>query len=668
MTGEREARNREPDQGPDPDGAAPAQPARVTPRLGWVRPLRVHLSTVIVALLLGISLPLTWLAHDQGTRLSTSAASQRMSLLGQRVAAQYEAVFNDGLTAVMLAAAADTLLDDPTGDMDGKALFLDRALGSSAHIDGLFVGRADSSFLHGVGDTAAWREALSAPPGTDHAVRTIQPAQDGTRRSVWRFIEANGTVLSRRDDGPTRFDPRRRPWYRAAVAADGRPVTVGPYTMATTGELGLTIAVEAPDEPGAVVGADVLLETLSDLLSREAVSPRATGYVFDDDRRLIVHSDPAMMAALLPQLSARARHTAVTVDDPLLPLLRPLLGEGAVSGLHRIEADGETYLLALEPVRGAAELAGTMVAVAAPLSDFTAESRLLVARALAVSFCLIVMGVLAALLVARLVSRSLTQLADDAARIGDLDLETRPPVSSLVAEINTLADALATARTAIASFALYVPRELVRKVVAAGRQDPASAERRDVTVLFTDIRDFTSLSEQNAPEEVVALLSDYFELLNRIVEAHDGVIVQYLGDSVCAMWNAPESNPDHVADACRCTLALVAAVDALNAHYRAAGRPELATRFGLHTGIAVVGSVGASTRRQYTAIGDTINVASRLEGMNKEFGTTVLTSEAVRQAAGDEAFVFRPLGSARAKGRAAEIAVYELLAKPETPA
>lgn len=645
-----------------PDGLS----ARAARRRDWARPLRFHLSTVIVALLLGISLPLTWLAHDQGTRLATSAASERMSLLGQRVAAQYEAVFRDGRTAVMLAAAADTLLEDPTGDMAGKALFLDRVLDSSPHIDGLYAAHADGSFLHGVGDTEAWRQALDAPQGTDHAVRSILPG-DGARHSVWRFLTIDGRELARRDDGATRFDPRRRPWYRAAIAAGGAPVTVGPYTMATTGQLGLTIAVEAPDAPGAVIGADLLLETLSELLSREAVSPRARGYVFDEAMRLIVHSDPAMMAALLPQLSARSRHVAVSVEDPLLPAIQPLLAGARAPGLHRIEAGGETYLLALEPVRGAAELAGTVVAVAAPLSDFTAESRLLVARALSVSFGLIVLGVLSALLVARLVSRSLTQLAGDAARIGDLDLTSRPAVSSLVTEINTLAGALATARAAIASFSLYVPRELVRKVVAAGRQDPASAERRDVTVLFTDIRDFTSLSEQHAPEEVVALLSDYFELLNRIVEAHDGVIVQFLGDSIYAMWNAPESNPDHVADACRCTLALTQAVAAFNAEGRTLGRPELVTRFGLHTGIAVVGSVGASTRRQYTAIGDTINVASRLEGLNKEFGTTAMTSEAVRVAAGDKAFVFRPLGSTRVKGRAAEIAVYELLAGPNSP-
>lgn len=648
--------------------AAPAPRLQVAERrpARWARPLRLHLSTIIVALLLGISLPLIWLAHEQGTRLSTQAASQEMRLLARRVATHYEAVFNDGLAVVTLAAAADTLLENPStdlaGDMDGKARFLDRALATSPHIDGLYAGRADGSFLQGVGDRRAWRETLDMPRGTDHAVRSIRPGADGKRRATWRFHAADGTLLARRGGGETGYDPRRRPWYRAAMAAGGAPVAVGPYTMATTGELGLTIAVAAADDPGTVVGADVLLTTISQLLSREAVSPGAKGYVFDDDMRLIVHSDPAVMARLLPQLSGRSRHARVDVDDPLLASVRPLLVAPGDGGLHRIDIDGAPHLVALEPVDGVAGLAGTTVVIAAPLSDFTAEAAALLKKALAISVALIAAGIFASLLIARLVSRSLTRLAGDAARIGELDLEAAPPLASYVEEINTLSGAMATARGAIRSFALYVPRELVRKVIAAGRQDPGAALRQQVTVLFTDIRDFTTVSERHAPEDVVALLATYFERLNGVVEAHDGVIVQYLGDSIYAMWNAPEADPDHVGKACRCTLALVSAVAALNAENRAAGLPELVTRFGLHTGVAVVGSMGATTRRQYTAIGDTVNVASRLEGLNKEFGTTVLASAAIRDAARDPALRFHPLGAAQLKGRAAEIAVFELSA------
>jgi adenylate cyclase len=269
-------------------------------------------------------------------------------------------------------------------------------------------------------------------------------------------------------------------------------------------------------------------------------------------------------------------------------------------------------------------------------------------------------GIVLSLRVARLISRSLSSLTASARQIGDLQLHAAGKVHSRVAEINTLAGALGAARQAIGTFALYVPRELVRKIVASGQAAVGSAVRQEVTVLFTDIRDFTTISESRSPEEVVALLTSYFELMNGIVERHNGVIVQYLGDSIYAMWNAPEPDPDHVDDGCRCTLALKAGIDELNRANRAAGLPELVTRFGLHVGEAVVGSVGARSRRQYTAMGDTVNVASRLEGINKQFGTSILVSGAVRARA-DPGFFFRALGKAQAKGRAEQIDIFELV-------
>jgi len=273
-----------------------------------------------------------------------------------------------------------------------------------------------------------------------------------------------------------------------------------------------------------------------------------------------------------------------------------------------------------------------------------------------------VIGVLVALMISRRISRALVALAADANQIGNLDFQNWKVTHSLISEINLLARALSSARDAIRTFAVYVPRELVRKIVASGQDAAGAAVRREVTVLFTDIRDFTTISEQCSPEQVVDMLSVYFQAMNAVVQRHSGVIVQYLGDSIYAMWNAPAENPDHVADGCRCTLALKAAIDRLNAENVRAGRPELVTRYGLHTGIAVVGSVGADERRQYTAMGDTVNVASRLEGMNKQFGTSILASQAIKDRAENLAGIgFRPLGAASAKGRHEQIQVYELV-------
>lgn len=216
------------------------------------------------------------------------------------------------------------------------------------------------------------------------------------------------------------------------------------------------------------------------------------------------------------------------------------------------------------------------------------------------------------------------------------------------------------ARDAIFTFALYVPRELVRKGIESGQFSGRAAWRQEVTALFTDIYDFTTLSEQHAPEEVVAMLSEYFDIFSEVVDAHDGTIIQFLGDSVFAMWNAPAPDERHAENACRCALAVEERLQAFNEAQREKGLPEFRTRFGIHTGTAVVGSVGAKERLQYTAMGDTVNVASRLEGMNKNYGTTIMASGAVVAQASD-AITFRPLGSAQAKGRATALEIYEVL-------
>ncbi len=179
-------------------------------------------------------------------------------------------------------------------------------------------------------------------------------------------------------------------------------------------------------------------------------------------------------------------------------------------------------------------------------------------------------------------------------------------------------------------------------------------------MLFTDIRDFTAISEQHSPEDVVDTLSAYFELLNTIAERNGGTVVQYLGDSIFVMWNAPVQDDRHAENGCRCALAMKAAVDGLNEENTRNGHPALFTRFGLHTGPAVVGSFGAISRQQYTAMGDTINVASRLEGLNKDFGTSILVSAAIHDAVGD-GFEFRPLGLVQVKGRAEKVDLWELV-------
>ncbi|WP_075289484.1 adenylate/guanylate cyclase domain-containing protein [Pararhizobium arenae] len=629
----------------------------------FVRPLRFHLSIIIVTLLVAISIPIIWLTYQQGSTSALEAGEKQMKALARRTIDRYESVFNNGYTAISATSVLQPMLSAPPAELNAKREFMLKVLQSSPTIDGLYLGYPDGSFIQTVNmdDNPAWAERLSAPQNAALAMRTVVRQSTGTL-AFWVFYDANSNPIDQRRIEDSAYDPRRRPWYRAARSEAG-PVSVGPYATATTNALALTLAMPMQKNPEVIVGVDVLLQTVSKLLAKDMVSSNARGYVFDAEKNLIVHSDPGEMEKLLTLLSTPSKiaKDLVAIRDPVLDAVKRLdWSSSSTDGkIVRYSMNGIDYVAQISAVSFSGMMRGNTIVITAPLSDFTGENEALLRKTLLVALAFLAAGILAALLIARLISDALFSLAGNARRMGDLEFSGFEKVHSRVLEINMLSASLASASEAMKSFALYVPRELVRRIIASGQAVASKATRQDVTVLFTDIRDFTTISEQHSPEEIVDMLSVYFELMNETVEAHNGVIIQYLGDSIFGMWNAPTVDPDHVADGCRCALALKTRIDDLNRENRAAGRPELVTRFGLHTGPAVVGSVGAHSRRQYTAMGDTVNVASRLEGINKQFGTTIIASGNIKAKAGD-AFGFRSLGDVQAKGRMEPIEIYEL--------
>ncbi len=163
------------------------------------------------------------------------------------------------------------------------------------------------------------------------------------------------------------------------------------------------------------------------------------------------------------------------------------------------------------------------------------------------------------------------------------------------------------------AFALYVPRDLMRHLLARGDPATMASETREVTVLFTDIVGFTSRTERLSAEDTATFLNHHFGLISRCIEAEGGTIDKFIGDAAMALWNAAEVQPDHAARAVRAAAAIRAALEADNA-----GRSEpVRLRIGVHSGPVVVGNIGSATRMNYTVVGDTVNTASRLEGLGR---------------------------------------------------
>ena len=213
------------------------------------------------------------------------------------------------------------------------------------------------------------------------------------------------------------------------------------------------------------------------------------------------------------------------------------------------------------------------------------------------------------------------------------------------------------------SFARYLSRDVLDKVLADA--PGLEGEYREVSILFSDLRGFTTMSERMAPDRIVAHLNEYFDAMTAAIFKHHGMINDFVGDAVMAVFGAPVSDPDHAWHAVQSGLDMDRALTALNARWKAAGLVELRMGIGIHTGRVFCGNVGGRERMKYTVIGDPVNVASRVEGLNKDLATTLLVTEETLKAVGDRIRV-RDCGPVAVKGRVEKVRVFEVLGEGRT--
>ncbi len=211
------------------------------------------------------------------------------------------------------------------------------------------------------------------------------------------------------------------------------------------------------------------------------------------------------------------------------------------------------------------------------------------------------------------------------------------------------------------AFGQYLSPEVIRRLLV----NPQLVEPRktDITVMFSDIRGFTTISEKLDAQELALFLNQYLSDMTSLVFEHHGTLDKYIGDAVMAFWGAPFEEPGHAARGCNTGLKMMDRVREMQKKWEAEGKPHLDIGIGLNTGVASVGNMGSVLRYGYTALGDTVNLSSRLEGLNKDYGTHILVNETTYAAAKDEGFVFRELDLIRVKGKLQPVTIYELIGR-----
>lgn len=270
-------------------------------------------------------------------------------------------------------------------------------------------------------------------------------------------------------------------------------------------------------------------------------------------------------------------------------------------------------------------------------------------------------AVFIAIMLGRRLSRPIQAMAGQATRVADFNLDDVTPLPpSRIKELDDQASAFNAMLVGLRAFSTYIPRSLVAALVRSGEIGVAQPRETVVTVMFTDIADFTALSEQMDAAAVSELLNRHFAILCRAVDAHGGTVDKFLGDGMMAFFGAPDRLKGHAAAAVRAAAQIRDDLAADNRLAVQEGRPTLRVRIGIHTGPVIVGNIGASDRVNYTIIGDTVNVSQRLQGLGKEIAPDADTTIAISAETAsrlDERFEVMPAGQHRLRGRGEPIDV-----------
>jgi adenylate cyclase len=624
---------------------------------------RIAITAAVMAFITALAACLILIQIATFHAAARAAASAAMDAASANTLGRLEAEVSELSSLVRVLSTDSTLADsDDRSEVDSAIVLFKAALHVLPQTDSLYVGYDNGCWLQvrrlDVLD-ATERRQLKAPPGAVYNVNLIRPTSGGALPMRRIFEDEQGNKIGQLDLLDYGYDARKRLWYRDTMQAD-RALVSSPYASFSIGTPMITLSAPLRGHVRGVVAADLKLDKFSDLVYAQRPGKHGTAIIFDSFGVVLAHPDFARLVA-----SARTHPS-----HPQLPQIGELRTGlvGAVmrrwDGGSRFEGsirdeDGRNYFFRLQKFSQGDEFRGYSLLLAAE-DDFVPNVRDLQIKgiiiALIVGICFIPM----VWIFGSRMSGSLKRITTQASRLRTLAAPDDAPVTSRVAEIHELGRTMAVAQRTIWSFARFVPKDIVKGIIDGSISTELGGVRQEVTILFTDVWNFTGIAEEADPDSLMRQTSRHFGALTEAFLAEGGTVDKFIGDSVMVFWNAPHLQFDHVERACRAALSAKAASDALNAQFEAEGLPPFSLRLGIHCGDAVVGNVGSAERMNYTALGNSVNLAARLEGLNKEYGTTILVSEAVRERV-EHGFRFKPVASVIAKGMTTETRVYELV-------
>ena len=479
------------------------------------------------------------------------------------------------------------------------------------------------------------------------------------------------------ESAATGYDPRTRGWYKKAVAQK-RTVWTNVYIFATDNMPGFSCASPIYDESGSLMGVaciDIGIRDLSLYLGNISTTEHSRLFIYDNDNQIIAKpmkaDDPIdTLLNVYPGADGSNTYSMKKVDDSSDPIIAEAFknssGRENAEGIYSFTLDNKNYFCKVDSMTLDSDLSMN-IGMVIPDEDIMGSVYKNNRTVLMFSMIVILIAIVISIVISSLISKPMKTLSDEMNNIRNLAIEEDDEeIDSGIQEIDTMVYSFQGMKQGLINFKKYVPADLVSLLIQNNQDAEIGGKRQTLTLLFSDIENFTGITEQTDPEEMINRLYVYFSLLAHTITDNKGTIDKYIGDSIMAFWGAPVDIDVKVHAKLACQSALTCQMQGFNLSnsWIREGKQKFRTRFGIHTGEVVVGNMGSDERINYTVLGDNVNLASRLEGLNKYYGTEIIISGATHSLVKDD-FEFRILDKITVKGKTQPIFIYELLAEKD---
>lgn len=443
------------------------------------------------------------------------------------------------------------------------------------------------------------------------------------------------------------YDALPLDWYRLPRELR-RPVWTPIYVWKHPQVLSMTLSEPLLDSDGKFVGviaADLSLGEIRDYLMTVTVGKTGRVFLLERNGNLIAASadpQPFRQSNGAPSRIRARDYVDATVARTSANLERRFGALNTILGHRLIQFDHgqQAEHILVSPFGDFLGLDWLLVVVV-PEADFMGEIYAGTRQTVVICMGILLLTVLFGTIVSARISKPMKTLTERVQQVQAFKLDNKFDVRSIITEIWALANALARMQAGLSSFRRFVPENLVRRILALGEEARLGGEARDVTILFSDLEGYSTMAEILSPEAVIHFMNRYFQAMEAVVSDHGGVVLELLGDGILAVFGAPDVLPDHTTAAIRCAVAMRERLQTLNeTSYRDIdgfdGPIELHHRIGIHTGRVVAGNIGGQSYMKYGVMGDVVNVAARLEQLNKGYDTSILMSSEVYHALPDD--------------------------------